>query len=89
MEAAEKINGSNIGLAHLYSHTCAIDIDDFDRAAAWFEQHGIDLAGLLMSENAAQISSGRENRAKLLYRLPEGVKSLPTYQASGGWRNRL
>jgi hypothetical protein len=33
---------------------------------------------LLGAEDAVQISSGRVNRAKLVYRLPDGVIYLPT-----------
>jgi len=66
----------NIGLAHAYSGTCAIDIDDFDYAATWLSERGISLEGLLMADDSVQIVSGSQNRAKLLYRLPANLKPL-------------
>jgi hypothetical protein len=65
----------NIGLAHAYSGTCAIDIDDLDKASAYLQSHGIDLSALLNAPDAVMISSGRPNRAKLLYRLVEPLES--------------
>lgn len=59
----------NYGLAHAYSGTAAIDIDDLDRASAYLSGHGIDLHALLSAADAVRISSGRPNRAKLLYRM--------------------
>ncbi|OOY42445.1 bifunctional DNA primase/polymerase [Solemya velum gill symbiont] len=56
----------NIGLAHRFSHTCAIDIDDYEGAVGFLEKYGIDLDALLTANNAVQIVSGRDNRAKLL-----------------------
>lgn len=76
-DAAERISGGNVGLAHAYSGTCAIDIDDYEAAKIGFGSIGIELDALLSADDAVQISSGRENRAKLLYRLPEGVNPLP------------
>lgn len=75
---AAKLNGGNIGLAHAYARTCAIDFDDFQKCAEWFTARGINIAAYLMRRDAVQITSGRKNRAKLLYRLPEGVEPLPT-----------
>ncbi|MES9887276.1 MAG: phage/plasmid primase, P4 family [Candidatus Sedimenticola sp. 6PFRAG1] len=67
-----KINGGNIGLAHAFSNppTGALDIDNYTAACEWFRDKGVDLDSLLTADNAVQIRSGRENRAKLLYRLP-------------------
>jgi hypothetical protein len=73
VDAAGKINGSNIGLAHAYctpSPTGALDIDDMELAVPWLKEKGIDLQQLLDAPGAVQITSGREGRAKLLYRLP-------------------
>lgn len=72
--AARQITG-NLGLAHAYSGTCAIDFDDLERAAAWLAERGIDAKALLSAADAVRISSGRPNRAKLLYRL---TKPLPS-----------
>lgn len=65
----------NIGLAHAYSGTCAIDIDDLDMATAWLAARGVDLADLLADPEAVMISSGRPNRAKLLYYLTDPIES--------------
>ncbi len=66
----------NIGLAHAYSGTCCIDFDDLERATAFLKEHGIDASALLIAPDAVRISSGRPNRAKLLYRLATPLRSL-------------
>lgn len=78
-DQCDRISGG-VGLAHAYSGTCTIDVDDMAPARAWFDQRGVDLDKLLNDAEAVRISSGRPNRAKLLYRLPEGVAPLPTKQ---------
>ncbi len=73
----------NVGLAHLYCSpyvTAALDIDDLSLASTYFKKHGIDLQALLDAQDAVQISSGRINRAKLLYRLPFESKPMETKQ---------
>jgi len=66
---------SNIGIAHVSSLTCALDIDDHAQAHAILESdHGIRLDALLAADDAVQIRSGRPNSVKLLYRLPTGVE---------------
>ena len=79
-EKAAQLNGGNIGLAHVFSRTCALDVDDYQKADAWLAGRGIDLTALLTEPGAVQISSGRENRAKLLYRLPAGADPLTTHK---------
>lgn len=74
-----RISGG-MGLAHAFSRTCALDLDDTGPARTWFSQRGVDLDKLLHDAEAVRISSGRPNRAKLLYRLPEGVAPLATKQ---------
>jgi hypothetical protein len=68
----------NLGIAHVYSRTMALDIDNLDKARKWFAARSIDLDALLNAPDAVQIVSGKENRAKLLYRLPNGVEPLPS-----------
>lgn len=65
----------NVGLAHAYSGTCALDIDDFDQARAWLAERGVDLDALWTAPEAVRISSGRPNRGKLLYRLATPLRS--------------
>lgn len=74
-EQAEYLVGA--GLMHAYSGTCAVDIDSIDLARPIFAEHGVDLDALLAAEDSVQIDSGRADRAKLLYALPE---PLYTYQ---------
>ena len=71
LDQIERLTGQNIGLAHAYSGTCAIDIDDFIKADEFFSDIDINLTNLLMADDAVQIKSGRDNRAKLLYRTTE------------------
>lgn len=63
------------GLMHSYSLTCAIDIDNVKVAGEWLAARGVDLKAL-WSGAAVGISSGRLNRAKLLYRLAEPLQSV-------------
>lgn len=78
-EVAEHLDG-NVGLAHAYSGTCAIDCDDLIKAREWFAQRGVKLGDYLNAPDAVLVSSGRENRAKLLYRLPA---PLPSFKLDG------
>jgi predicted P-loop ATPase len=65
----------NVGLAHAYSGTVCLDIDDLEKACTWFAERGIELIDWLEAIDAVQITSGRAGRAKLLYRGPV----LPTF----------
>lgn len=79
---AAAISG-NVGIAHLYcepSATAALDIDDFNLANKYLADRGVDLQALLDADDALQVSSGRSNRGKLLYRLPLEVGSMETCQ---------
>lgn len=72
---------ANVGLAHAYSGTAALDIDRLDDTATYLQAHGIDVSALLSAPDAVQVTSGRTNRAKLLYRMPE---PLPTKKLANG-----
>lgn len=80
---APKLAGMNLGLAHLYSGTCSIDIDHEVQAVPWFASHGIDAAALSRAPDAVRVSSGRPGRGRLTYRLPPGVSWLPTLKPEG------
>jgi hypothetical protein len=67
-----------LGLLHVQSRTAAIDLDDLEQASHWFDAKGIDLKALLDDDDAVQVVSGKPNRAKLLYRLPEECAPLGT-----------
>lgn len=69
----------NVGLAHKYSRTCVLDFDDLVKSAAWLKSQGLDFDELWNSPQAVRISSGRPNRGKLLFKLPEGVPALSTH----------
>ncbi|MBT70796.1 MAG: hypothetical protein CMQ15_01955, partial [Gammaproteobacteria bacterium] len=81
IDAAANITG-NVGLLHAYCSqpTACIDLDDLDSATQLLGVAGIDIKLLLGAPDAVQISSGRANRAKLLYRLPTNIPSLETIQ---------
>lgn len=81
-EAATKTRG-NVGLAHAYSRTAVIDFDDLARARDWLAAKGITLAALWDAADAVRISSGRENRGKLLYKLPDGLAPLASRKIIG------
>ena len=63
------------GLAHAFSGTCAIDIDDAFMATIMFAERGIDLQALLDDPDAVQIISGRPGSGKLIYALPSPMPS--------------
>lgn len=77
-EVAEQLIGA--GLAHAYSGTCAVDLDDLETARGFLSERGIDVDGLLARPESVMISSGRENRAKLLYTVS---KPLPSFKLPG------
>lgn len=64
-----------VGLAHAYSGTCALDVDDLAVARGALLEEGVDLDRLLEAPNAVRIESGSPNKAKLLYRLNEPLPS--------------
>lgn len=83
--AAKALRRCNLGLAHAWARTCAIDFDDLAAALETAAlDHGLDLQEYLDAPTSVKISSGRENRAKLIYRLPEGVEPLRTLKIWGG-----
>jgi hypothetical protein len=69
--------GYGIGLAHAYSGTMALDIDNWDRAVEELTTHGIDLTTLYNAPDAVIIDSGRQGHGKLLYAMPFGL-ALPS-----------
>ena len=81
VDAAANITG-NMGILHMHCKdpTASIDLDDQEAATRLLSVAGVDINLLLGAQDAVQISSGRPNRAKLLYRLPELFSSLETIQ---------
>lgn len=73
-DALEGLDGA--GLLHALSGTAALDIDDMELARPWLAERGVDVDELLNAPNAVQISSGRHNRAKLLYKLSKPLRTL-------------
>lgn len=69
----ELLSGWGVGIAHAFSGTCSIDIDEWDRAVTYFAMNGIDLPQLFDAPDAVQISSGRQGRGKLLFKTPLGM----------------
>jgi hypothetical protein len=63
------------GLAHAYSGTCAIDVDDYPKARDWLMQRGVDLDVLFLDPRSVQIHSGKANHGKLLYALDTPLAS--------------
>jgi len=65
--------GYGIGLAHAYSGTMALDIDDWELAVTSLAEDGIDLLKLYDAPDAVVIDSGRQGHGKLLYAMPFGL----------------
>lgn len=72
--AAEGLDGA--GLAHAASGTAALDIDDMELARPWLAERGVDIDALIADPTSVQISSGRPNRTKLLYRMKRPMRTL-------------
>lgn len=66
--------GYGIGLAHAYSGTMALDIDDWLVTVDLLREHGIDLQALYDAPDAVIIDSGKQGHGKLLYAMPPGLK---------------
>ena len=75
--------GYGIGLAHAYSGTMALDLDDWVMAVNVLKQHGIDLQALYDAPDAVIVDSGRSGHGKLLYAMPFGL-ALPSKKISIG-----
>ena len=69
--------GYGIGLAHAYSGTMALDIDEWGAASALLSESGIDLQQLYGAPDAVIVDSGRQGHGKLLYAMPFGL-ALPS-----------
>lgn len=73
----ELLSGYGIGLAHAYSGTMALDIDEWDSTTVALKQHGVDLQALYDANDAVIVDSGRAGHGKLLYQMPFGL-ALPS-----------
>ena len=73
-DALDGIDGA--GLLHVLSKTCALDLDNLSAARPWLLERGVDIDALLAADDAVQITSGRPNRAKLLYRMSRPLRTL-------------
>ena len=69
--------GYGIGLAHAYSGTMALDIDNWTVTTSLLAEHGIDLQSLYDAPDAVVIHSGKAGHGKLLYQMPFGA-ALPS-----------
>jgi hypothetical protein len=63
--------GHGIGLAHAFSGTMALDIDNWNLTI----KHGIDLAALYAAPDAVIVDSSRPGHGKLLYAMPFALPS--------------
>jgi hypothetical protein len=63
------------GLCHAYSGTCALDIDDLNYTVAFMNARGLDISTFFLDPAMVRIDSGRPNRAKFLFALPEPLTS--------------
>lgn len=75
--------GFGIGLAHAYSGTMALDIDNWETAEFLLGIKGIDINHLYDAPDAVIIDSGKAGHGKLLYAMPF---TMPTKKVSAGDR---
>jgi len=73
-DAADGLDGA--GLLHVLSGTCCLDLDDLSTARPWLAERGVDVDSLLAAPDGVQITSGRPDRAKLLYRLSKPLRTV-------------
>jgi hypothetical protein len=64
---------NQIGLAHKYSGTCSVDLDDYAKCVEIFNARGIDLNALCI--NNVGILSGKSNHYKLLFKLDKPLQT--------------
>jgi len=70
--ASDFNSNTNIGLAHVPSGTMSLDIDDLSECLALFATL-LPIKDWLDDESRVEIRSGKDNRRKLIFRLPPGV----------------
>jgi hypothetical protein len=75
--------GYGIGLAHAYSGTMALDIDNWTVTTSLLAEYGIDLQALYDAPDAVVINSGKPGHGKLLYSIPFGA-ALPSKKIMHG-----
>jgi hypothetical protein len=63
------------GLAHAYSGTMALDIDDWQQSVTALAPFGIDLNALAAAPDSVMIDSGNPGHAKFLFRLANPLPS--------------
>ena len=63
----------NIGLAHAFSGTMALDVDNWDKAKEELAEANIDLQALYDAPDAVTIESSVPGHGKLLYAMPFGM----------------
>jgi len=78
----------NLGLAHIPSNTCCIDIDNIEETKAWLAERNVDLDSLLNAEDSVQITRNDPERGKLVYKVSEHFK-LPTVQVRNENRDTI
>lgn len=85
--------GFGVGLAHAYSGTMALDVDDMDRAAAELLKLEIDLYSLMDLPATVRIDSGNPGHGKILFAMPKGLvlpsRKLTDIRADGSVYNYL
>lgn len=69
--------GYGIGLAHAYSGTMALDIDNWTVTTSLLAEYGINLQALYDAPDAVVINSGKPGHGKLIYSMPFGA-ALPS-----------
>lgn len=75
--------GYGIGLAHAYSGTMALDIDNWTVTTSLLAEYDIDLQALYDAPDAVVINSGKPGHGKLLYAMPFGT-ALPSKKIMHG-----
>jgi hypothetical protein len=78
VEAAASLTCAGVGLAHAYSRTACVDIDDPLAAIKWSNANGLSFMAMREAPGAVVIESPKAGRYKLLFRLPHGVAPLRT-----------
>ena len=87
----DELQRGNVGINHALSGTCCLDVDNEERFLAWWTAQGFSEAAITtIRSNAPTWSSGRPGRWKVMFRAPQGLRTMPRHaqgfelRAAGG-----
>lgn len=77
------------GLVHEHSGTCALDVDDMQRAEKWLAERDVAIADLFNAPDRVQLIGNPLNHGKLLYRLAAPRRSKKVTEITEAGRRNI